>query len=761
MLDNTRLKLMTDLHTVGKNAEIAFLENAAARPQQQEQQGGNEEVTGKTGEEHGENMECGEEEGKGTGGGSQPLKRKESSRGTDESKEQEGTTQQGKRQHKSTSAEGSTDEGQEEGTTHDTATSGSISQGGEDKEVSQGPVTPLEFDRENEERRRQMRNAENMTEKEILQADEDQRDGPEDMDSSEEGEEQEGSEEEDLSLEQWIQEVEQLEWGRKIECEIRLAHHKHLRNLKQATQVAEDITSKNRFELLRREGEINEFYAAQYATKARPVKDDIHIQQEEYAKIFQWPKTYHNKEGKGESKKRKARREEEQSSSVGLGEETVRYIRDKRINAAILFFDFEKAYDQVKHLWEEGERRWKTVAELRRQLKGCHKLQKNLGTIIEAIPQAWKQLLLVGKQWGMGDWATWEDVNEPKEVFRVWSMENSRPDWLIPDKYDILQPRNTTSQLDMTTKAQLNILKQYLTKVRVIETKEFTVYNSTVAIEELEVDPAEWAWNIRSGQPRISRRINILHYTTRIGYRLRNRSYSMTSTLLNRWEKRVGVPRGQLPKIPWANIGTIRLGQVRSMQWLIAHVALPVNVWLNERRSHRQRSVESEICRVCQEGIPETMLHCLLECAGAVAMWDEARGIWSQVAGIAFPGSKIALLLGVGVPKQWQPFQRHIFQLLRQYGLWTIWKRRCQATIEGTLMHRQEAREIFLTLTETHLKAQWKRVRRQARQQPEQEEEIMKRFKQNVLGQGAVANIHGAQLVFKWRGSVEDIRSGG
>ncbi|GBG59561.1 hypothetical protein CBR_g49821 [Chara braunii] len=421
----------------------------------------------------------------------------------------------------------------------------------------------------------------------------------------------------------------------------------------------------------------------------------------------------------------------------------------------------EKRISSVKHLWEEGERRWKTVTEMRRQLKGCHKLQENLGMIIEAIPQAWKHLLLAGKQWGMGDWATWEDDNEPKEVFRIWGMENSRPDWLIADKYEILQPRNTTSQLDMSTKVQLYILKHFLRKVRVKETEEFTVYNSTVAIEELEVDPVEWAWNIRSGQTRVSRTINILHYTTRIGYRLRNRSYSMLSTLLKRWEKRVGVPRGQLPKIPWANIGNIRLGQVRSMQWLIAHVALPVNVWLNERRSHRQRSVENEMCRVCQEGILETMLHRLMECAEAVAMWDEARGIWSQVAGIAFPGSRIALLLGVGVPKQWQTFQRHIFQLLRQYGLWTIWKRRCQATMEGTLMHRQEAREIFLTLTETHLKAQRKRVRQQARQQPEREEEIMKRFKQNVLGQGAVANIQGAQLVFKSRGGVEDIRPGG
>ncbi|GBG87525.1 hypothetical protein CBR_g45583 [Chara braunii] len=113
-------------------------------------------------------------------------------------------------------------------------------------------------------KRRYMHNHENMTDEEIEQAEEDQSDSAADADLEDSSEENGGngySNDEEYTLEQWIQTVEQLEWGRTIECEIRLAYHKNLRNLKQATQVAEDITTENRFELLNKEEEINEFDA--------------------------------------------------------------------------------------------------------------------------------------------------------------------------------------------------------------------------------------------------------------------------------------------------------------------------------------------------------------------------------------------------------------------------------------------------------------------------------------------------------------------
>ncbi|GBG59394.1 hypothetical protein CBR_g38420 [Chara braunii] len=60
-----------------------------------------------------------------------------------------------------------------------------------------------------------------------------------DSDKGEEEWEEEESKEEPETLAQWIKHVHKLKWERHIECEICLAHHKHLRNLKQATAAEE------------------------------------------------------------------------------------------------------------------------------------------------------------------------------------------------------------------------------------------------------------------------------------------------------------------------------------------------------------------------------------------------------------------------------------------------------------------------------------------------------------------------------------------
>ncbi|GBG73968.1 hypothetical protein CBR_g17680 [Chara braunii] len=78
-------------------------------------------------------------------------------------------------------------------------------------------------------------------------------DSDSDGDSGDENWEDEEEEEEPETLVQWIRTVHKLQWERHIECEIRLAHHKHLHNLKQATATGEDITTANRFERLKKE----------------------------------------------------------------------------------------------------------------------------------------------------------------------------------------------------------------------------------------------------------------------------------------------------------------------------------------------------------------------------------------------------------------------------------------------------------------------------------------------------------------------------
>ncbi|GBG83512.1 hypothetical protein CBR_g37226 [Chara braunii] len=349
-------------------------------------------------EGEGDNMDC-EQDGKtGTERGSTSTKRKGEARGETGSNSQDSDLQQGKRRQKTqsgredaagneegesaeslgkardsnsnsmevtsrgsgTGEEGTGTAGEREDDLVDNDHPEGSSQYEEDKCGSRGAQDheSLEDEEMVRERARKkgMQNVDNMTVQQILQAEEDQRESSkeEDNESSmgeeeeEEEEDQEDADAEDWTRDRWIKEVEQLEWGRTTECEIRLAHHKHLRNLQLATQAGEDITSENRFELLRREGEINEFYASQYARKSCTIRNEIHIQQEEYGRLFQWPKSYHNKERKGNSGKRKAQLSEEQGSSTNG-------MKDSMEGAAM-------EEDQEKRESEEEE-----VQDLRRQ----------------------------------------------------------------------------------------------------------------------------------------------------------------------------------------------------------------------------------------------------------------------------------------------------------------------------------------------------------------------------------------------------------
>ncbi|GBG63365.1 hypothetical protein CBR_g37722 [Chara braunii] len=200
---------------------------------------------------------------------------------------------------------------------------------------------------------------------------------------------------------------------------------------------------------------------------------------------------------------------------------------------------------QIKHLRSQNDNRWKTGRELRATMKGCHKLTENLNDVLISILQEWTQLLRGLCKWEWGDWATWHISAVPKQAFRVQQEVGPDKQWLDAEMFVIRNPGIIVSHLDKESKTAITVKKCLLRKIRVVEDDEFTVFAPTVAIEDLEYDTAEWAWNIRGGETRVATRINILRYTTRMGYRLRRRLTQLDLPLALRWEKREGIPRDQ------------------------------------------------------------------------------------------------------------------------------------------------------------------------------------------------------------------------
>ncbi|GBG70284.1 hypothetical protein CBR_g6411 [Chara braunii] len=138
-----------------------------------------------------------------------------------------------------------------------------------------------------------------------------------------------------------------------------------------------------------------------------------------------------------------------------------------------------------------GER--KTARELRRELKGSHKVLENLNDELISTPTKWKTKSEKGPQWENGDRATWQHDAEPTEAFRVRQMEGPRQEWLCTDMHEIEEPGATTSRLNQESTTQVSIKQSMARNVRVIETEDFTIYCPTTALEDLEIDPLEWA----------------------------------------------------------------------------------------------------------------------------------------------------------------------------------------------------------------------------------------------------------------------------
>ncbi|GBG89256.1 hypothetical protein CBR_g48963 [Chara braunii] len=158
-------------------------------------------------------------------------------------------------------------------------------------------------------------------------------------------------EEDKESLEYVQQYVKSLERARSVESKVRLAHHKHLRNLRAVTTMANDINTENKFEVLEKEGEINEFYAAQYSLKTKVENEKMKVNLSSYGQHFTWPKPYEEKnEGKRAKRQRNTAsksKAEEQTNQTTEDSETVDELNRQ---AAILEAQVNALRDQNREL---------------------------------------------------------------------------------------------------------------------------------------------------------------------------------------------------------------------------------------------------------------------------------------------------------------------------------------------------------------------------------------------------------------------------
>ncbi|GBG79886.1 hypothetical protein CBR_g30151 [Chara braunii] len=273
--DKHRLRTMEKLNQIGKTAEVAYLENSKAREEAQS------ETRNHNQENESEGGECGEGQSGSTKQSSTATSLKRKAR-TEELSESEQSKQgeQGTKQVQSGGIKVTRDTQQTPGDQNQEMETKQGGTGGSNKWRfhSKGIVGRLhQRSKKWKKQRAKMRGTratgrifpkgnqpvplQNLEEKKKGGEGEEGEDSEES--SSEDGwedteDEEDEDDEEPETIERWVKCMQALEWEITVECEVCLAHHKHLRNLKDAMTTMEGLTTTNRFEILKKEKEIND-----------------------------------------------------------------------------------------------------------------------------------------------------------------------------------------------------------------------------------------------------------------------------------------------------------------------------------------------------------------------------------------------------------------------------------------------------------------------------------------------------------------------
>ena len=172
--------------------------------------------------------------------------------------------------------------------------------------------------------------------------------------------------------------------------------------------------------------------------------------------------------------------------------------------------------------------------------------------------------------------------------------------------------------------------------------------------------PCRWAW---AGTG------SIFDFTAKKGRALLNPRLSLSVPIREKW-------RGLVPvhfEPDWKDVWTpLRPRKEAAFLWSVYHRAVAVHQW--RQRAFSQLSTE---CTCCDQGIPESLIHCFFACPPVIRAWDFVTSVLYTLAkelASAMPWPHLSwdqCLLGVDLPDSLLPYQP-TWSILRGIALWTI-----------------------------------------------------------------------------------------
>jgi hypothetical protein len=198
----------------------------------------------------------------------------------------------------------------------------------------------------------------------------------------------------------------------------------------------------------------------------------------------------------------------------------------------------------------------------------------------------------------------------------------------------------------------------------------------------------------------------------------------------------------------WHNARPRKVG---ALTWLILNNKLPVGTWL-------QIMGIQATCKGCDQGLPESAQHCLMECIPAQQAWNAFLRIWSEweMPNHPYITWPFVLLGEVVFEEEDDPPDLHCYHtgsftywrqpldILRSFLLYYLWSERCRKHFDGQYSLKRVLLQSWEATTEVGM-ATWRAIRssRQNRNQDNQNS-IEQAFKAewlhgHIFGEGEAA----------------------
>ncbi|GBG69152.1 hypothetical protein CBR_g3852 [Chara braunii] len=331
----------------------------------------------------------------------------------------------------------------------------------------------------------------------------------------------------------------------------------------------------------------------------------------------------------------------------------------------------ERSVTRIEDLWDEGEKCWRSVGDLKLKLRGLPHIAARRQQLISAIPKHWQELLAIEAP-TEGEWYLHQVEGNSPSIVRIMDQLDDETweaqEWSREDTYTQPPGLRLEGTIAIRTPVNLQSIRIH-TCIKGGVTVHDLIADGT-PLRRLRVDPQGCYW-----EPTAGSRLFLHQFSTKLGRTLFTEDARFPATVaycLNRQQLLERQITEQELRMLWDQLPALPSQKLSGLLWLLSHAAVPTSVCLFERGM----DIDT-LCKRCDSKEEETLVHLFWACPASKRLWQWWERHWLQFVGDLLPWDVDWALFGK-LPSTWFKHigRGYVAQAIRSILIWTIWEDR-------------------------------------------------------------------------------------